>query len=319
MDVSVIVPTTYQHPGFLLDALASVKAQKLPCHDFEILVVDNAPRTTRDLIALCNPNGRPPVRYIHEPRRGLHNARHAGARAARGYILVYIDDDALAPPGWLGAILEPYNDQKVACVGGRTLPLYEREPPEWLSRFHGYLSLLDRGDQIRELRWPEDIYGCNFSIHKSILFKVGGFHPDGFAESDLLWYRGDGETGLLRKVYLAGYKVVYTPHGWLHHRVPANRMTVEYLSQRAFREGFSKGFTEYREKQHPRWRLLLRAVPFFLSWQYKTVMGTLVPGQLRRARYRVSASFCRSRALYGWRLAMSDSLRKYVTRETFLD
>lgn len=37
-----------------------------------------------------------------------------------------------------------------------------------------------------------------------------GFNPDGM-EARLIWLRGDGEAGLHKKIYEAGYKAIYTP------------------------------------------------------------------------------------------------------------
>jgi glycosyltransferase involved in cell wall biosynthesis len=262
----------------------------------------------------------PPVHYIHEPCNGLHNARHAGAAAACGDVLVYVDDDVICPPRWLAELLAPYSiDPRTACVGGRILPLYEAEPPAWLVSFPGSLSLLDRGDEIKELHWPEDIYGCNFSIRKSVLIDVGGFNPDGFRDRRMLWYRGDGETGLLLKVYLAEYKVVYTPHAWLYHRVPASRMTVEYLTRRAFNQGLSDGFTAHRQRQDARGKLFLGSVVWLLRSWVGFVRGMTACDTLWRVQFRRRAAYCRARAGYDWRLFLSLDFRRHVSQDTFLE
>jgi len=316
MKVSVIIPTC-QRPAYLLDVLASVVAQDLPKDEYEILIVDNAPQPTPELAALGNPSSLPPIHYIFEPCNGLHNARHAGAERACGDVLVYIDDDVVCPSGWLAALLAPYTDPEVACVGGRILPLYEVEPPAWLAGFSGFLSLLDRGNEVKELYWPEDIYGCNFSIRKSALVEVGGFNPDSFGEQRLMWYRGDGETGLLFKIYTAGYKVVYTPHGWLYHRVPANRMTVEYMAQRAFNQALSDGFTAYRRRQDAPGRLLLKAMIWLLRSWLESFVGMLAGDNVQRVQHQVKAAYWQGRACYNWHLLLFTDFRHYVTQESF--
>lgn len=316
MKASIIVPT-YQRAQHLREAVASVVAQNFPKDEYEILVVDNAPQATPESMVLCEPLSSPPIRYVHEPCNGLHNARHAGARLAQGDILVYIDDDVSCPSGWLAALLAPYADSEVSCVGGRILPLYEAEPPEWLTDFSGFLSLLDRGDETKELGWPQDIYGCNFSIRKSVLIAVGGFNPDSFGDPRLIWYRGDGESGLLLKIYRAGYKVVYTPHGWLYHRVPKTRMTVQYLARRAFNQGLSDGFSAYRHHRDAQSRLLLKTMVWLsFSW-IKFINGMLSYDRSRRVQSQVSAGYWRGRACYDWRLFRSMSFRNYVTQESF--
>jgi len=81
MRASVII-STYQRPAYLPDVLASVVAQDFPKDEYEILVVDNASHPTSALAAQCSPLLVPPVCYVHEPRNGLHNARHTGAERA---------------------------------------------------------------------------------------------------------------------------------------------------------------------------------------------------------------------------------------------
>jgi len=43
----------------------------------------------------CNKKRKRKVIYIKEPKIGLYNARHTGARVAKGEILVYVDDDVI--------------------------------------------------------------------------------------------------------------------------------------------------------------------------------------------------------------------------------
>jgi GT2 family glycosyltransferase len=51
----------------------------------------------------------------------LPAARNAGAQAAKGDILLFIDDDAIPQEGWIRAHLAPFADPLVGCVGGKVL------------------------------------------------------------------------------------------------------------------------------------------------------------------------------------------------------
>ena len=319
MKTSVIIPT-YKRAQYLQDAVASIVAQDFPKNEYEILIVDNAPQPTPELAALCDPAGLPPVRYLHEPHNGLHNARHAGARAAQGEILVYVDDDVIAPPGWLGAMLEPYADPLVACAGGKTIPKFEDEPPAWLSQFGGnggaYLSLLDLGEETLELTWPQTVYGCNMSVRSLALYQVGGFNPDAIGDKRLIWLRGDGETGLQKKLYDAGYKVIYEPEAWLYHRVPASRLRPEYFYWRAFIQGISDSYSHMRTNQFSVARLVgyagycgLRAV-----FSYLRVLWHLD----QRVRRKAIAWYWYGRAQHQLCLALSPSLRSHAMQESYL-
>jgi glucosyl-dolichyl phosphate glucuronosyltransferase len=54
---------------------------------------------------------------------------------SNGAILVFLDDDIEAAPGYLHAILDAFEDPAVQLVGGPNLPRYESEPPAWVESF----------------------------------------------------------------------------------------------------------------------------------------------------------------------------------------
>ncbi len=111
-DVTVVV-CTRDRPRELercLDALAGQQYAR-----FDILVVDNG---SGDSVAeSCRARG---AACIREPHPGLTHARNLGARAARGEIVAYLDDDAIAEPGWLAALVRAFAEPRVAAVAGHT-------------------------------------------------------------------------------------------------------------------------------------------------------------------------------------------------------
>ena len=111
-----------------------------------------------------------------------------------------------------------------------------------MRHFHsGYLSLLDLGDEYLEIN-TNQIYGCNLSIRKDVLFELGGFNPDGMPP-DLIKYRGDGETALMTRVVEGGYKTVYNPKACVYHVIPSSRLTIDYFKRRSFNQGVSDSFS----------------------------------------------------------------------------
>lgn len=111
-DATVVV-CTRDRPVQLEACLNSLAA--LGSSHFEILVVDNG---ASDAVAhICRQRG---IACIREPIPGLTRARNLGARAARGRVVAYIDDDAVAEPGWLDALLREFADPAVAAVAGWT-------------------------------------------------------------------------------------------------------------------------------------------------------------------------------------------------------
>lgn len=60
------------------------------------------------------------VRIIPVGDLGYHAIKHALAREARGRILVFVDIDVIVQPGWLTALLAPFDDPGVSGTFGYT-------------------------------------------------------------------------------------------------------------------------------------------------------------------------------------------------------
>ena len=248
MLLSVIIPTRNRAQR-LADLLDSLAGQEPVPFEWEVIVVDNASMdSTAEVVRQKSENLSITIRYVREPRLGLHHGRHRGAKEARGTFLGYLDDDTIVTPSWVQGIRLLVQGQADAVVG-RILPKWEAEPPNWLldmirDGVCGYLSLLDLGTIARPVD-PGLVWGCNFFIPRKLIFDLGGFHPDGMP-TELLRYRGDGETALMRKFKEAGLKAYYDPRATAFHVIDASRLTVEYLCQRAYNQGISASFTEIR-------------------------------------------------------------------------
>lgn len=111
-------------------------------------------------------------------------------------------------------------------MGGKILPRFEIKEPEWANYVPSYLSILDRANDITFVN--DSLYGCNFSIRKRLLYDVGGFHPDAMPWN-LIKCRGDGESGLIKKVINKEYKLVYTPFAVVTHVIPKERVMLQYF------------------------------------------------------------------------------------------
>ncbi len=252
--LSVIIPT--RNRCMLLDkTLRSISAQTFSPDLFEVIIVDNGSTDETSAIANRYRGILKNLRYFYEARPGLHEGRHRGFRESAGSILTYADDDIEAFPTWVEGIYESFLQEEVGLVGGKDMPLYEEPPPNWINdlwennsygKFMSYFSLLDFGDNVIEID-PDFVFGCNFSIRKSLLAKIEGFHPDGVPDSQLK-YRGDGETHVGRQVSQLGYRTIYNPKASVNHWVPKSRMNLAYIKKRAYMSGISQSFTNSRKE-----------------------------------------------------------------------
>ncbi len=251
--ISVIVPT-YNRRQLLVNAVRSIFLQQTAA-PFEVLVVDTASTDGTGETAAELRRDFPALRFLQTAEPGLHTGRHAGARAAAGEILVYVDDDVVVSPGWLEAVRQSFEDPGVGLVGGRVLPQWEAKPPWWIELFRdplpggwtiGFLSLIDLGGVPRDIP-PELVYGCNFSVRRDLLARCGGFHPDSVPRT-MIARRGDGESALAQAIGRAGHRARYVPEASIHHRVPAERLTREYFRWRSYCQGISNSYTEVRRR-----------------------------------------------------------------------
>lgn len=320
MKASIIIPT-FKRVEFLHDALSSIIAQDFPKTDYDILVVDNAPYPTPELEALCKSESLPILRYIHEPRNGLHNARHAGAKAATGDILIYIDDDVLCQSGWLSAMVAPYIDPLVAAVAGRVTLRYEIKPDDWLTQFNVYYSERNWGDEPFMIPAYGAPVGCNMSVRRDVLYELKGFNPDGYGDQNLIYFRGDGENGLARKIHDMGKKIYYAPRAWVEHRIPRQRISLAYLLKRSALGGIESAYVAQRYKPRSVYGLFfLRAVrAIWGALQNYLFFCLYVKYSPPRYYHLIQAQRYRHKALQIIRQILSKNLRFHTAKEHYFD
>jgi glycosyltransferase involved in cell wall biosynthesis len=192
---------------------------KLPDDGQELLVIDNCPSTdaTRRLVEEY-----PRVRYVREDRPGLDVARNRALREAWHEVVAYIDDDAVPEPGWLRALLRNFNEERVLCVTGLTMPLeLETEAQEWFERYcsfqRGFKRTVYDMTCLQPLAASRVGAGVNMALRRSVLDLVGSF--DETLDAGTPTHSG-GDTEMFSRILSAGYRIVYDPSAlsWHRHR-----------------------------------------------------------------------------------------------------
>ena len=178
--------------------------------EWELVVVDNG--STDDTQAVLRAwlrDASTEARLLAEPRVGLSAARNRGVAAARGEVLVFLDDDCIVESDWLAAVAAAHlSDARPDLVGGR-VDLWDREDARISVRtFDDPLEIRDFPTMCARL------IGCNFSVRAAALRGVGGFDEwlgagtaSGSAEDFDVFYR------LLK----AGRRLRYEPAVRLYH------------------------------------------------------------------------------------------------------
>ncbi len=117
IDFSLIVPA-YNEEGFIGKTLDSLfAATKDPFNGLrgEIIVVDN--NSTDKTAELARSNG---AKVVFEKINCIARARNAGAKAASGRYLFFIDADTSAPTALINECLNQFENRK-ACGGGSSV------------------------------------------------------------------------------------------------------------------------------------------------------------------------------------------------------
>jgi GT2 family glycosyltransferase len=203
-----VVVCTCDRPDLLARCLDALAEQTYP--SFQVIVVDNAPRTGRvKEVALARG-----ARYVVEPEPGLSRARNRGARAADTEIVAFLDDDALPDAGWLEALCKEFSAPQVVAVAGRIYPLnvervipptgeprhVDRDTPAWfeMTNFGGIGS----GSNMAFRRAMFDVWpGFDHRLGRGALVSAG--------EENYAFFT------LVKQ----GYCVVATPRAIVYHPV----------------------------------------------------------------------------------------------------
>lgn len=163
--LSVVIPT-YGRPEALRVAVRSV----LECeHDsFELIVVD---QNAESALGEFDGDGR--MQVLRVERAGVAAARNLGAKAARGEIVAFLDDDCEAERGWIRAIEEGFDKYSEAGIllGSVIAGAHETGM--------GFIPACTRHAERLHRQFmdcPEiEVMGASLAIRKSVWESVGGF------------------------------------------------------------------------------------------------------------------------------------------------
>ena len=222
--VSVVV-CTRDRPDSVVTALRELTA--LRYRSFEIVVVDNAPRTDATERAVREAfEDDPRVRYVREPRPGLSCARNRGVAEASADVVAFTDDDVRVDPRWLDGIARGFRaTPDVACVTGliataqleNAAQLYFHLREGWGTECERRIfDLADNRDESSLYPYSPGIFGAgaNFAMSRTVLKELGGFDEALGAGTP----SGGGEDlDIFMRVILAGHRIVYEPSAIVSH------------------------------------------------------------------------------------------------------
>ena len=237
MNISVII-STYSKDKFneVRDCILSLRKQSV--EPLEIIVVLDP---SQDLIDFYKSHLPLDVKIAVSRDFGLSAARNAGVKISQGDILAFIDDDAKADNDWLKHMLTNYSDISVIGVGGVVKPLWASERPFWFPEELDWIIGCSYKGLPAKKAIVRNPIGCNMSFRRFVFEKIGHFCSDvGRHGKKLLLDGEEAEFCLRASNSLPSSKVVYDPLAIVYHKVEARRLTIKYVTKRAFYQGISK-------------------------------------------------------------------------------
>ncbi len=224
--VTIVIPT-FDGEHWLGGQLESLTRQR-DAPPFEVVIADNGSADGTLGVAIRFAE-RLALRIVDaSDRKGQAHARNAGAAAARGAFLLFLDQDDEVEPNYLCAMAAALcaTPLVAARVEVRATNPSWKTPPRQLAQEHG----LATGGPFP---WG---YGGALGVHAEVMADLGGFDVrlrDGGEDEDLCWRAG-----------VLGHRCVFAADAVLHYRLPT---TVGNL----FRQGRRYGAAQVRlERVH---------------------------------------------------------------------
>jgi glycosyltransferase involved in cell wall biosynthesis len=245
LDFTVAIPT-YNGENRLPAVLECLRWQLNTTQlAWEVVVVDN--NSTDDTAQVVRnyqkiwPH-KIPLRYVVEKKQGAGFARHKAVQLAASPLIGFLDDDNIPSMTWVAAAYRFAQEHPQAGVyGSRIQGDFESDPPPNFERIASLLALTERGERP-----------ILYEPHKKVLPPGAGMVVrrqvwlDNVPEKTILTGR-DGKSMLTGEdiesvlyIQRAGWEVWYNPAMRMHHRIPGQRLTRQYLISLCRGIGFSR-------------------------------------------------------------------------------
>ena len=254
---SIVVPTKGR-PHLLNRCIASLVLQRFNPRHFEIIIVDDEPsedtlEVVNNWITHVRQNG-PRIVYIPSVRpHGPAAARNLGLYAARGGIIAFTDDDAIARADWLRNGVQAFNEH-VHAVWGRTVTPLDGTPTDYELN-------------AKDLETTE-FATANCFCRKRILEDIGGFD-----ERFRFAWREDSDLHFSLLCYSAS--VVHVPDAVVTHPIRPAPWGVSLSQVKKVQ------FDALLYKKYPQlYRQKIRARP---RWDFYLIVGSLLTSLIATA------------------------------------
>lgn len=230
---AVVCIPTFRRPDWLARTLASVIAQETD-FGFALVVVDNdatqsdgAAKATEMLSASVLPH-----RILIEPNQGnVHAINRAFGEAQAAFpeaeFFLMIDDDEMAMPGWLAAIVDTAKKEDADIVGGPVRREFDVPVADAIARHPLFVSIEGVTRAI------DQIHGSGNCLMRRRVFASMAQPPFDTRFNFL----GGGDMEFFTRARRQGFSTWWCEEAVVHEFVPAERVSARFLVKRSIRTG----------------------------------------------------------------------------------
>lgn len=235
--LSVIICTHNPREDYFHWCIDSLRAQRLPYDQWELVVVDN--RSDEPVAGRIDLSWHPKARVVREEALGLTAARLRGIRESTGELLVFVDDDNVLDPDFLEAAIRTMEERPfLGSWSGQCRPGFEQTPPEWTRRYWGNLVIreFDRDVWSNLPRLPQSMpCGAGLCVRRNVALHYLDLHETGkrsfqFDRNGKSLLSG-GDNDLAACACDIGLGVGLITSLQLTHLISAERLKEDYLAQ----------------------------------------------------------------------------------------
>jgi glycosyltransferase involved in cell wall biosynthesis len=283
--------------------------------DVNVIIVDNDGSTTaREICQEFERRASIPVDYVHEPRRGIPQARNTCLDhiAATCDFFAFIDDDEIPDPSWLEQLLLAQARTDADVVRGRIEPILPDDAPSWIEDGHFFEWPRRRPDTGEpELKDGQEI---NSAATNNVLVRRSSVGDSGIRFDEGLAFTGGTDALFFQRMGLAGYRIIYAANARVRETIPAERASLRYLFRASYKLGANKLARKRRKKQGNEsllraFLLVARRIPrecTMIGSGTMKIMGALLSGNWKMDRFaggilRVAEGLGGLSGLFGFR------------------
>ncbi len=268
----VITSYSLERRQDICDVLASLARQDEPAD--EVLFVAEGPLELQRIIeahaAALRLRGFRSLR--NTKRQGLSAARNMAAEASNANLIAFLDDDAVAEPGWSAAVRAAFaDDEMVIGITGPVQPLWVDDSANWLPvELYWLIGCTDfTGWNTR--RQVRGVWGVNMAFRRRALELAGPFSTDaGYTAGARHQPWGEDIEFSLRARRATGGTIWFEPEMEVRHKVYPYRVSTRFASARARQVGASQ-------------RLVGRAYPELVFDQFERSVGLRIGRMVLRS------------------------------------